>query len=149
VPVVESGRLTELAAFTLFPARSAAWLSAIVSTVGVLLAAVGVYGLTACDAVRRRREIGIRLALGGRRTHVLQGIVRRAVVVAALGGAAGLMAAAALAGLLQGLLYDLPAGDPLSFVVASLTILVMTLAASFVPALRASLLDPLDAIRRE
>jgi predicted permease len=149
VPATQSGRLEELSAFLLFPQRMAAWLAAIVGVVGVLLAAVGVYGLSACEAVQRRREIGIRLALGGERSLVLRTIMRHAMRLAVIGAVLGLLGATAAGRLLEGLLYDLRGIDPLSFAGAAIVVLITTFVASLIPALRAASISPVEALHRE
>src|SRR4029450_10446530 len=105
LPVVQAGTLPEMTAFTLFPQRLAAWLAAIVSTIGIFLAALGVYGIAAYNASLRTREIGIRVALGAVRGQVLQLILGHTGRLAFAGIAFGLGAAALATGLLEGLLY--------------------------------------------
>ena len=138
-----------LGAFLLFPQRIAAAFAAIVGAIGMLLAAVGVYGVSAYEAVQRRREIGIRLALGGERSLVLRTIMRHAMRLTAAGALLGLLGAMVAGRLLETLLYDLRGLDPWSFGGAAVLVLTTALLASFVPAARAASINPVDALRRE
>ncbi len=106
LPIVRAATLADLAAYTLFPQRVAAWLATAVGIIGVFLAALGAYGLTSYSVSQRRREIGIRLALGAVRGHVLRMVVARALMLATVGTTLGLVAAALVMGLLEGMLYD-------------------------------------------
>lgn len=148
LPIIHQGSLAELSAFTLFPQRVAAWLAAIVGVTGILLAALGVYGITTYEAGERRREIGIRVALGAPQRQVIGGIVRGSMRLAVVGVVIGLVAASFVAGLLEGLLYGVRPLDPLSFVTAGAIVLGLALAASVIPAARAVAASPLDALRR-
>ena len=94
LPIVQAAGLAEMTAFTLFPQRVVAWLAAIVSTIGVLLAALGVYGVAAYHVNQRTREIGVRLALGALRGQLLALILLQAGRLAAIGTALGLATAA-------------------------------------------------------
>jgi ABC-type antimicrobial peptide transport system permease subunit len=149
VPVVQSGALRELGAFLMFPQRLAAVFAAIVGIIGMLLAAVGVYGVAAYEAVQRRREIGIRLALGGERSLVLRTLMRHAMRLTAAGALFGLLGATVAGRLLEVLLYDMRGLDPLSFAGAAVLVLTTAFLASLVPAARAASINPVDALRRE
>jgi len=111
------------------------------------LAAVGLYGVIAYSVSRRVREIGIRIALGADRGGVVRLVVRRGMVLAATGVALGLVAAAALSGLLSSFLYGISALDPLAFGGAAATLLAVAFVANYIPARRASRIDPLAALR--
>ena len=147
LPIVQAAPLTEMTAFTLFPHRLAAWLSAIAGGVGVLLAALGVYGVTAYSASQRTREIGIRIALGAARSQVLGLILRQAAVLVAIGTAMGLAAAAIVTRVFEGILYGVGPLDPLSFAGGALVLAVLALAAGLIPARRAASVDPVQALR--
>jgi len=147
LPVVRAASLVEMTAFALFPQRVVAWLAAIVSTIGVLLAALGVYGVAAYHANQRTREIGVRLALGALRGQVLGLILRHAGQLAAVGTALGLAAAALLTRLLEGMLYDVRPLDPVSFAGGAIVLGTLALIASLVPAARAASINPVDALR--
>jgi predicted permease len=138
LPIVQSGTLGDLTAFSLFPHRVLMWLASIVGLVGVLLAALGVYGVTAYHASRRTREIGIRVALGARRGQILALIFRNAVSLAAIGTGLGLAGAALVTRLLRDMLYGVNATDPVSFAGAVVILVAVALAAGIVPALRAA-----------
>lgn len=147
VPVLQAAPLTELTAFALFPQRIAAWFAALVSTIGVLLAALGVYGITAYNVGQRTREIGIRVALGALPTEVLRLVVGRAMVLAAIGTSLGMLGAALVTSLLEGLLYDVRPLDPVSFAGAAFVFIGLALIASLIPARRAASVDPIEALR--
>lgn len=149
VPILQAAPLTELTAFTLFPQRFAAWLAAIVGATGLLLAALGVYGVTAYNVSQRRREIGIRVALGAMRAQVLRSILGQGMRLAAAGAALGLAAAALVSRLLEGLLYDVRPLDPVSFAGAVAAILALALFASAIPARRAAAIDAAETLRAE
>jgi putative ABC transport system permease protein len=115
----------------------------------LFLAAVGIYGVLAYSVNRRTREIGVRMALGAQRERVLQMILRdgiRAVVPGILGGVVG---ALLLSRLMAGLLYGIEPTDPVTFAAVIVVLSLVTLAASLVPARRATKVDPMVAIRAE
>lgn len=147
--VLETATLEDMTAFALFPQRFVTGLSAIVGTIGVLLAALGVYGVTAYNVSRRRREIGIRVALGAVRRQVVGLIVGRAMLLAGMGATLGLIAAAAVSRFLAGLLYDIRPLDPISFVGSALVLFALAFVASLIPATRASAVSPVETLRAE
>jgi putative ABC transport system permease protein len=149
LPVVRAATLAEMTAFGLFPQRVVGWLAGVVGTIGILLAALGVYGVTAYNVSQRRREIGIRVALGALRTQVLRLIVGQAMLLAAAGTALGLMAAALVTRVLEGMLYDVRPLDPISFAGGALIFLAVALIASLIPARRAASVNPVEALRAE
>src|SRR5262249_33286644 len=122
-------------------------LLAIFAALALVLSASGVYGVMSYGVSQRRREIGIRMALGASGTKVTRMVVADAAKLAALGVAIGLAAAWALMHVLTGMLYEVSAHDPATFVVVALLIASIALLASLVPALRASRVDPLLAMR--
>jgi ABC-type antimicrobial peptide transport system permease subunit len=134
---------------TLLPARAGAALATGFGALGMLLAAIGLYGVMAYTVSRRTREIGIRLALGARPAEVLRMIVLRAVVVVAAGGVAGVLIAALAARLLGGVLYGVGAADPVAWLAAVGTVVVAASLASALPALRATRVDPARTLRAE
>jgi predicted permease len=149
LPLLQAGPLTDMTAFTLFPQRVAAWLAAIVGTIGLLLAALGVYGLTAYNVSQRRREIGIRVALGAVRAQVLRSIVGHGIFLAVVGTVLGLASAALVTRVLEGMLYDIRPLDPVSFAGAALVLVAFALVASAIPAQRAAAIDPAETLRAE
>jgi putative ABC transport system permease protein len=119
------------------------------ASLALILAVVGVYGIVAWSVAARSREMGIRLALGGRARDVAAMVVLSGVRLMAAGLAAGLAASLALARLLSGLLYEITPLDPLAFGGASALLALVALAATLGPALRASRIDPVVALRSE
>jgi putative ABC transport system permease protein len=114
-----------------------------------LLAAIGLYGVLAYDVARRTREIGIRLALGARAAQVRGLVVRQVALLLAIGASAGLAAAAAAERLLQAVLFGTAPWDLLVYGSALTLVVVMALVAAYVPARRASSVDPMVALRDE
>jgi putative ABC transport system permease protein len=115
----------------------------------LLLAAVGIYGVIAYSVTQRTQEIGIRMALGAQRADVLRLVVRHALVLVAVGVAAGAAGALLLTRLMSGLLFDVRPTDPLTFAVVSGILIAVALAASTFPGLRATKVDPVIALRAE
>jgi len=118
-------------------------------TVAVLLAAVGLYGVLAFIVSQRRREIGVRMALGATGRDVIADVLNQGLRLAGLGLAAGLALSLAVTRVLSALLFDTSPTDVATFVGAATLLTVIAVAASFVPALRASRVDPLVALREE
>jgi putative ABC transport system permease protein len=114
-----------------------------------LLAAIGIYGVLAYLVDQRRREFGIRIALGARSAGVLALVFRQGLVPVAAGLIAGIACALGLTRLLKSLLYEVSATDPLIFGAVSIGLIAVSLAAMFIPALRATRVSPLDALRDE
>jgi putative ABC transport system permease protein len=114
-----------------------------------LLAAIGIYGVLVYLVDQRRREFGIRIALGARSADVLALVLRQGLVPVAAGLIAGIAGALGLTRLLKSLLYEVSATDPLIFGAVSIGLIAVSLAAMFIPALRATRVSPLDALRHE
>ena len=133
----------------LFVFRLAASLAGVMGLLGLTLATVGVYGVVSFAAAQRTREIGIRMALGASRRDVLVAIVRQGLQVTLIGVATGLVAAFGLSRLLRSLLFGVKPGDPGTFIAVSLVLFAVALLASFLPAHRATKVDPMVALRYE
>jgi putative ABC transport system permease protein len=119
------------------------------AAVAVVLAAVGVYGVMSYAVSRRTNEIGIRMALGAKPSDVRWMVVGQGMAVALGGAAAGLLGALGLTRLMSGLLYGVGSSDPATFLAVSLVLGLVALAASYIPARRATRIDPLRALRCE
>jgi predicted permease len=115
----------------------------------LLLAAVGIHGVLSYSVSQRRREIGIRMALGARRTDVVGAIMREAVSLTGVGLALGLGGAVALTRVLRGQLFGIAPTDPATFAAVAAVLAAVALAATFAPARRASRIDPIVALRSE
>jgi hypothetical protein len=113
------------------------------------LALAGIYSVTAFSVVERTREIGVRLSLGSSRGGILRLVVRRAMLPVAIGLAVGILAARMLGRLLSGLLVGVPHSDAATFVAAGIILAVAAVVASVVPAMRATRIDPVRALRAE
>lgn len=115
----------------------------------LLLAAVGLYGVVSVLVARRRRELGMRLALGARPGHLEGMVVRSSLGLGVAGVAVGVALALGLTRVLEGLLYGVSPTQPLAFAAAGATLLAVTLLASWIPARRAARVDPVEALRAE
>ncbi len=129
--------------------RLMASLSGFFGFLAALLATIGLYGVISYMVIRRRSEIGIRMALGADRTRVLGLIMREAITLLAIGLAVGMVLALAGAKAATSLLFGLKAHDPETFVLSISLLAIVSLAASALPAYRAARVDPLDALRNE
>jgi ABC-type antimicrobial peptide transport system permease subunit len=115
----------------------------------LLLAVVGIYGVISYSVSQRTREIGIRIALGARQGALTTMVVRHGVLLAAIGVIVGAIAAAALTRVMSSLLFNVSAVDPLTYVAVPAGLLAAAAAASYVPAHRASAVNPVEALRAE
>jgi predicted permease len=122
---------------------------AIAGAMALLLGCIGIYGVIAYAVSQRTREIGIRIALGAKPGDVRQVFVRHGLGLCAVGIAIGLGAAALLARVMKSLLFGVPPVDPVTFAAVPVTLLLATLAACYLPARRASAVDPVDCMRAE
>jgi putative ABC transport system permease protein len=116
---------------------------------GLILALVGIYGVVSYAASQRTQEIGVRMALGAARGDILRLVLGRGLVLVAIGLALGLVAAVSVSRLVSNLLFGVSAVDPVTFVVVPLALAAMALVASYVPAVRATRIDPAAALRAE
>lgn len=142
-PLQDSVRIATL------PQTLAALVSGILGAVGLLLAGVGIYGVTAYATAQRTREVGLRMALGARRGQVEGMVLRQGLIGPLAGAVVGLALAVPLASLLRSFLLGVPPLDPLSFASASVALLATAAVASWLPARRAARIDPVTALRSE
>jgi putative ABC transport system permease protein len=121
----------------------------IAAFMALTLGLVGIYGVVAYAVARRTREVGVRLALGAQQRELRRMFLRHALVLTSVGVVIGLGAAAGLARVLTSLLFDVKPVDPLTYVTVALLLMTATLLASYIPARRASNLNPVAALRAE
>jgi len=140
-----AGRLAERAA----ERRLAVLLISVFAAVALALAAVGIYGVTSYAVTQRTQEIGIRMALGAERGHVLRMVLRHGAAMALLGVGIGLLVAFALARLVASLLFQVSPADPPTFSLVAALLVAVALLACWLPARRATRVDPLAALRCE
>jgi ABC-type antimicrobial peptide transport system permease subunit len=126
-----------------------ATLLTVFSTVALLLAVIGVYGLTAFSVRQRTGEIGLRMALGATRSGVAKLVLREGLILLAAGLGIGLAAAAGLSRLLTGFLYQVTPIDSVTYTLVPLLLFVATIVACLVPSARAAAIDPMSALRHE
>ena len=129
--------------------RLIASLSTVFGFLATLLAIIGLYGVMAYTVARRTREIGIRMALGAFQKHVIWMVMREVLMLVAIGIAAGLAGAAGLTRLVQAQLFGITAHDPVTLALAALALAAVGCAAGYIPALRASRVDAMQALRYE
>lgn len=134
---------------TLVQERLVGTLSSFFGLLSLLLAAIGIYGVMAYSVSQRAREIGIRMALGAPRSEVLRMVLRQGLILILLGIGCGLAVSLAATRLLASQLYDITPTDPLTFIAVPMLLLIVALLACFVPARRATQVDPLIALRNE
>jgi putative ABC transport system permease protein len=148
-PVSSVSTLTQTLSESTSQPRFRTELLAAFALLAVVLAAVGIYGVMAYSVTQRTHELGIRMALGAERRDVLAMVVRHGMMLTLIGVAIGLGGALALTRLLSDMLYDVQPTDPSSFVAVSLLLTGVGLLASYIPARRATRVDPMVALRYE
>ena len=149
MPLYSMRTLEDQMEISLLTERLLATLSSVFGCLATLLAALGLYGVMAYMVARRTREIGIRMALGARQGSVVWMVMRETLTLAGIGVAVGLCGAYAVTRLIQAQLFGVEATDLLTLAAASLGIAAVTALAGFVPARRATGIDPMRALRWE
>jgi predicted permease len=148
-PVSDLKTMDQRITMSMGPRRSAVALLSVFAAMALSLAAVGLFGLIRYNVTQRTQEIGVRMALGASRSDVLRMVLGESMRLAGLGVAGGLVAAFALTRVLATLLYGVSATDPLTFASTALLLTLVALLASWIPAQRATRVDPLVALRYE
>jgi len=147
--VIETKTMKEHMGIMLFPARMGVILSSLFALVALSLAAIGLYGIVSYSVARRSREVGIRMSLGAEPHRVVQEIVQDGMVLVSVGAAVGLVLALVGARVLRSLLFGIGALDPVTFTGVPAVLLAIALAATYLPARRASRVDPVRALKAE
>jgi putative ABC transport system permease protein len=148
-PIFNVKTLEDVLIDSVAPRRFNVFLLTTFAGTALLLAVIGIYGVIAFSVAQRTREIGVRMALGAERRDVVTMVVRQGMTIAAAGIALGAVAAVALTRVIAGLLYEVTPTDPLTFAAAMSALAIAALAACSVPAVRASLVNPIVALRCE
>jgi ABC-type antimicrobial peptide transport system permease subunit len=149
LPIVTTQTAADYVGLGLLPQRIAMSFAGSLGLIGLLLAAIGIYGVTAHAVARRTREIGIRIALGARQGDTIRMVLRQGMSLAAMGSIVGLILAAAASQLFAGFLVGVPPIDPVTFVGSAVLFAIVGMIACYVPARRASTVDPLTALRHD
>lgn len=146
-PVSDIRSMDEIVSQALARQRFSTMLLGSFATLALVLAAVGIYGVMSYSVAQRTREIGIRMALGAQRSDVLKMTVTQGLRLVGIGVAIGLAAALVLTRVMASLLFGVSATDPTTFITISLILMGVALLASYIPALRATRIDPMVALR--
>jgi putative ABC transport system permease protein len=149
LPVFGETTMTQVAAESVSRRKFAMQLVGLFGVLALLLAGVGIYGVIAYSVTQRTREIGIRVALGASRTAILRWVLRQGMILTVAGIAVGLIGAVALTRLLRSLLFGVGPMDVVTYGVLAVVLGVVALIACYVPARRATKVDPLIALRYE
>jgi putative ABC transport system permease protein len=149
IPLAEAITVTRLVARSATQQRVSMQFLTIFAGTALFLAGLGIYGVLACSVTQRTQEIGIRMALGAQRSNVLQLIVGHGMRLVGIGILIGVAAALACSRLLQALLFEIKPFDPITFAAVAVVLSLAALVACYLPARRATRVDPLHALRHE
>jgi ABC-type antimicrobial peptide transport system permease subunit len=147
LPVSQVQSMNDVVSVSTSRQRFNMWLMTVFGAVAMLLAAIGIYGLMAYSVSQRKQEIGIRLALGAQLSAVRRMVIRQGMVLALAGTAIGLAAAFGLARFISDFLFQTGQRDPVVFSAVPVTLLLVALAAVWIPAVRASGVNPVKALQ--
>ena len=148
-PITSVRTMDEVLSRTLSEAKFSLLLFGLFAGIALLLAAIGIYGVMATAVTQRTHEIGLRMALGAQKRDVLKLVIRQGMIPVLLGVVIGLLAAVALTRLMSSLLFGVSATDPMTLAVITLLLASVALLACYLPARRATKVDPLVALRYE
>ena len=148
-PIGEVATMESLLSTSIARSRFSASLLTVFSFVALVMAVVGIYGVMSYSVLQRTHEIGVRMALGAQRFDVLKLVVTKGIVLGVIGVVAGLITAFGLTRLMSTLLFEVTTTDTATFVLVSVGLFLVTLVACYVPARRATRVDPLKALRYE
>ena len=148
-PITTVRTIDEMLSRALSETRFSLWLLALFAVLGLLLAAIGIYGVMVTAVTQRTHEIGLRMALGAQGRDVLWLVIRQGMFPVLIGVGVGLAAAIGLTRLMSTLLYEVSATDPLTMALITVLLTIVALLACYIPARRATKVDPLVALRYE
>jgi predicted permease len=148
-PISHVQSMTEVISQSVSEPRFRTWLLGVFAAAGLTLTLVGIYGVVSYMAAQRTREIGIRVALGAQRSNVLQLVLGQGVRLTVIGAIVGVLGSLALARWLKSELFGIKPTDPVTLISAAVLMLFVALAACYLPARRATRIDPLEALRHE
>jgi predicted permease len=149
LPIFDAQSLSEIVSMSVAQQRFLGRIFSLFSILAVALSAIGIYGVVAYGVEQRRRELGVRLALGASHDRVLGLVLGDGLRLALLGGALGIAGALALTGVLKTVLYGVRPGDPLTLLSVGLLLVAVAVVSSLAPALRAARLHPTSALREQ
>jgi putative ABC transport system permease protein len=148
-PVTRVRSMEQIVVDSMAQPRTQAWLMGVFGAIALALAAVGTYGVMSCSVAQSTHDMGIRMALGASTWDVLRLVLRKAILLTGVGLLAGLAGAIALTRVLSSLLFHVKPTDPWTFAAVSLLMVLVSLVAAFIPARRATHVDPVVALRFE
>ena len=149
VPISNMKTSEQVVSASVATPRFTMWLLVTFALLALVLGAVGVYGVITYSVSRRRHEIGIRMALGAQQSDILRMIIWQSLALTLVGILVGSAAALGVTRVLRNLLYEVSPVDPVAFVVVTVLLALVTVAASYFPARRATRIDPLLALRSD
>ena len=149
LPIAKIKTMERRLAESVAPRRFSMSLLLLFAAMGLLLSAVGIYGVMSFSVTQRTSEIGVRMALGAQKSDVFKLVIGRGMLLTLTGLAIGLVGAAGLTRLMSSLLFGVSANDPMTYSAAPVVLGVVSLLACYLPARRATKVDPLQALRQE